>query len=222
MKRIVSLLGCIFIYFVFAVCIVLFFTHRLGIVFFVWNVILAFLPYLFSQLLGSYIEREKRSKAVIFLLAFLWLIFFPNAPYMITDLKYVGTDDASVYNWVFLVYIASGAVFAMLMGLSSLHDIHRMLLRRIGRLGGNMVLTLVILAGGFAVYIGRFLRFNSWDVLQPFSLLRRIQEDFGAFSVFFSLLFSAFIFGTYVVFYILTPRPVLRGNAPEAPVDLQK
>ena len=181
------------------------YTHRSGTIFFVWNVFLAFLPYLFAQLLSAYLERERRKKAVVCLLAFLWLIFFPNAPYMITDLKYVGVDSGSAYSWIFLVYIASGAVFAMLMGLNSLGDIHQMLLRRIGRLYGNIVLALVILASGFAVYIGRFLRFNSWDVLQPLSLLQRIREDFGAFSVVFSLLFSAFIFGTYVVYSVLLP-----------------
>lgn len=215
MKRSLYLLGCIFIYFIFALCIVVFFTRRIGIMFFVWNVFLAFLPYLFSQLLGAYLERERRKTAVIILLAFLWLIFFPNAPYMITDLKYVGTDYESVYNWVFLVYIASGAVFSMLMGLSSLHDIHQMLLKRIGRLRGNLILALCILAGGFAVYIGRFLRFNSWDVLQPISLLQRIREDFGAFSVGFSMLFSAFIFGTYVVFYVLTQHIRYPCKAPK-------
>jgi uncharacterized membrane protein len=206
LKHIIYLLGCIFIYFIFSLCIVIAFTHRLGIVFFVWNVFLAFLPYLFARLLGAYLERENRKKTVVFLLAFLWLIFFPNAPYMITDLKYVGMDDNSIYNWVFLIYIASGAVFSMLMGLSSLGDIHQMLLRRIGRLYGNLVLALAILAGGFAVYVGRFLRFNSWDVLQPFSLLQRIKDDFSSFSIVFSLLFSAFIFGTYLVYYVLLPR----------------
>jgi uncharacterized membrane protein len=206
MKRSLYLLGCIFVYLIFGVCVMAFFTRRLGTLFFVWNVFLAFLPYLFSQLLSRHLDGGRPKTAVAVLLAFLWLIFFPNAPYMITDLKYVGVEADTVYSWVFLVYIASGAVFSMLMGLSSLQDIHQLLLKRIGRLGGNIILAVAILAGGFAVYIGRFLRFNSWDVLQPFSLLQRVREDFSTFSVLFSLLFSAFIFGSYVVYYILTSR----------------
>ena len=195
-----------------------FFTRRVGTLFFVWNAILAFLPFLFSRLLKAHFEKPKQSGAVIFLLAFLWLIFFPNAPYMITDLihvtgvpyyNYVGQEvvyNTSIYPWVMLIYIGGGAVFSMLMGLGSLHDIHTLLLGRLGRLAGNLILAFVFLASGFAIYVGRILRFNSWDVLRPFSLMTRIREDFNSFSVAFSLLFSAFIFGSYLVYYVLLPN----------------
>jgi uncharacterized membrane protein len=209
MKRPLYLLACVGAYLVFGLLVTALFTHApFWTLFFVWNVFLAFMPFLFAELLEHYVVKPQRKLAVVILLAFLWLIFFPNAPYKITDLIHVGGwgytgNSGSIADWVILIYVASGAVFAMLMGLSALDTIHALLRTRFGRARGNIALAAILLASGVAIYVGRILRFNSWDVLRPFSLLQRIREDFGAFSALFSLLFSAFIFGTYVIYYVL-------------------
>lgn len=191
------------------------YTKKPGNLFFVWNVFLALLPLLFSRMLAVYSARQKKSRVVMMLLALLWLIFFPNAPYMITDLIYVGGSryfsgtgysagyTTDFYAWTHLIYIGSGVIFAALAGMRSQFDIHMLVIRRFGKPAGGAVMASVCLLGGFGIYIGRILRFNSWDIFRPLSLLIRLKEDFSSFSILFSLLLAAYIAATYVLFYFV-------------------
>ena len=191
------------------------YTGKIGSVIYVWNVFLAFLPFLFVQILMVCLRKDHPKKAVVILLALLWLIFFPNAPYMITDFMYfaVAGEAATLIFWIRLVYIGSGILFAAILGLDSLYDMHRLVIGWKGRAVGNLLLAAVCLLSGLGIYIGRILRFNSWDVLRPVYLLTSVKRELDLFAFLFSLLFAAYILGTYIVYYLVARK----GTQPALP-----
>ncbi len=210
MKMYLELGICFLAYLLFGLIIVLC-TTETGNLFFVWNAFLAFLPLLFARMLGKYLTREIRKKGVVVILALLWLLFFPNAPYMTTDLIYFGNTayfvnngyTTDVLSWAKLIYIAFGVLLGSLMGLKSFYEMHMLFLKYKGKKIAYTAIFVTSALSGFAIYIGRILRFNSWDVLRPFYMLTRIKEELGAFSIIFSLLFAAYTLGSYILFYIL-------------------
>lgn len=135
--------------------------------FLAWNLFLAGLPFAFALLAHFTHESEApgwlRTPAVATLLA-LWLVFFPNAPYLVTDLVHLRAQRPGAPLWfdaaLFGAFLATGVVA----GLASLLLVHGMVARRLGRLAGWAVIALASLLGGFGIYLGRFVRLNSWDV----------------------------------------------------------
>lgn len=210
MKLYLKIGVCFLLYLLFGLIVVLQ-TGAIGNLFFVWNVFLAFLPLLFARMLGRYMTHETKKTGVIALLAVLWLLFFPNAPYMVTDLIYFGDTayfgaagyTTSVLAWAKLVYIGFGVLFGGLMGLGSMYVMHRIILTHKGKKAACAAIIVTSLLSGFAIYIGRILRFNSWDILRPVYMLVRLKEELSSFSVAFSLLFALYTLGSYVVFYTL-------------------
>jgi uncharacterized membrane protein len=100
-----------------------------------------------------------------------WLLFFPNAPYIITDLLHL-TKRSAVPIWYDSVMVFSYALVGLLAGLLSLYLIHRVMDRLLGRGAARLVVTGSLLLAGFGVYLGRFERWNSWDLLtDPAGLL---------------------------------------------------
>jgi uncharacterized membrane protein len=204
---------CLLSYLIFGLIITLG-TSRIGYLFLVWNVFLAYLPLLFVRLLGRHLACDTRKKPVVAGLAVLWLLFFPNAPYMITDLIYFSNASyfvkngytTSVLAWAMLVFIGFGALFGILMGLKSFYEMHQIILRHKGKKIAYAAIIVTSLLSGFAIYIGRILRFNSWDILHPITLLTRIQHQFTSFSLSFSLLFALFTLGSYAVYYTLVHK----------------
>jgi uncharacterized membrane protein len=108
-----------------------------------------------------------------------------------------------------------GVVFSTLVGLRSLYDIHTLSADRFGKPAGAGVVAAVALLSGFGIYLGRILRFNSWDVLHPISLLVRIREELSSFSILYSLLFSGYIAATYVIFYLVFTDKAKPHTRPE-------
>jgi uncharacterized membrane protein len=210
MKTMPKILLCLFCYLLFGLMLAAL-THKPGRLFFVWNVFLAFLPLLFSRLLHIYVNKGQRRGLVIGALLILWLLFFPNAPYMVTDLIHFNNDHyytaegytTSMTAWAYLVYLAGGVMFGVTMGLFSLYEVHGIFQKFMSKKAAHALVAACCLLSGFAIYLGRILRFNSWDVLHPIHLLTRLQDELGSFSVLFSLLFAVFIFGGYLIFYLL-------------------
>jgi uncharacterized membrane protein len=123
---------------------------------------------------------------------------------MITDFMYfAGGGTAALAFWIKLLDIGSGTLFAVILGLDSLYDMHRLVIGWKGRILGNTLLAAVCLLSGLGIYIGRMLRFNSWDVLRPVYLLTSVIRRLDLFAVLFSLLFAAYIAGAYIVYYLI-------------------
>lgn len=144
---------------------------RLG--FIPFNLILAFLPLVFLLLSE---RSQKRSHAVV--CAGLWLLFFPNAPYMLTDLVHFDKRMGPA-SWLDLMALVAAAWAALLGGMITLHFMeNRVRLHRPAWMGHGFVLTVLFLAS-IGIYIGRFLRFHSWHaLLQPLDLMTETAACF--------------------------------------------
>lgn len=178
-------------------------TQSLEFIFISWNLFLAWVPLLFIKWVW---EREKTNPASLFMLTIyltIWLLFFPNAPYLITDIKHLrGVSEQMI--WFDSLMLFSFALSGFLTGLYSIRIVFRILTHRWNGglawlvIGGSMILS------GFGVFLGRFGRWNSWDIVtQPGALLRGIvasaQNPLAikhtiAFSFVLMLLYFAFHF----------------------------
>ena len=132
-----------------------------------WNTFLAIIPLWFSRMILQ--QKEMGNKSVMLL--FLWLIFYPNAPYIITDLFHY-TDRPPIPFWFDLLIITSGVWNGLILGLISLLEVEQFLYRHLQPFKVNALVILSFFLCGYGIYIGRFLRYNTWDVIaQPKGLL---------------------------------------------------
>lgn len=145
--------------------------------FLAWNLFLAWVPYLAALRLG---KLQRRNAAVWNLLLWLviWLAFLPNAPYIVTDfihLKY----RPPVPFWYDLLLLFAFAFTGLMLGLLSLHEVQRTLRQWFAPLWTWLMALSAIGLSGFGVWLGRFQRWNSWDlVTNPLGLLRDIAHTF--------------------------------------------
>jgi uncharacterized membrane protein len=142
--------------------------------FLIWNLFLAWVPFWIALGLDFWSRARpdhSRLSAAGFLV--VWLLFFPNAPYILTDLLHL-KDRGVVPHWFDLMMIASFAWTGLLLGYCSLFEIQRYLDRSFGQTAGWLLTVFAIFLAGFGVYMGRFQRWNSWDALtHPFALVRQ-------------------------------------------------
>ncbi len=138
--------------------------------FMVWNLFLAAIPLGLS--LG--LRRISRLSVALPLLA-LWLLFFPNAPYVLTDLMHLNEHPGNVPKWLDLLMLLSFALVSLWLGFQSLHIVQHWVARKFSHATAWCVSVGTLGLSGFGVYLGRFDRWNSWDLLhRPVSLLSRI------------------------------------------------
>lgn len=139
--------------------------------FLVWNLFLAWLPLLFA---AAAIWAGRRSLLLALAPALAWLIFLPNSPYLVTDLMHLAYDGR-VPVLFDTVMLFSFALCGLAMGLVSLRWMQSAVARRWGRwLGWGFVLA-ALSAASFGIYLGRYVRWNSWDLFtQPSVLLQDI------------------------------------------------
>lgn len=140
-----------------------------------WNLFLAFVPWAISSLM-MISPKLRQSKWMFALLLCTWLLFFPNAPYILTDLFHLRLTS-SMPVWFDLILILSFAWTGLLFGFLSLWDIEELLRNRLKEKYVICISVLLLFIGSFGIYIGRYLRWNSWDILtSPFQLLYDIGD----------------------------------------------
>lgn len=140
-----------------------------------WNLFLAFIPWACSSMLILYPRLQKKKLAITVVLC-VWLLFFPNAPYILTDLFHL-KRQLNMPVWFDLVLIISYAWTGLLFGFMSLIDIEGFLKQFISVKRTIIFSTLLLFLGSFGIYLGRYLRWNSWDILnEPLQLLYDISN----------------------------------------------
>jgi uncharacterized membrane protein len=181
----------------------MFMTHSIRYGFLVWNIILAWVPYIIS----IYISRHKKPNGIVFWLGIsMWLLFFPNAPYMLTDYIHVpnikfGPDaEISLLAWFDVIVMSLFIWTGYLLGLESLKSVHKRLNETLGKVLSWIFIVIVSILSGYAIFIGRYARLNSWDVLRPFYLLSVFISWFNMTSVVFSIMFAFLILISYVIY----------------------
>ena len=173
----------------------------------VWNLFLAWLPLGFALL-------AARSRRWLMWVAFTaaWLLFFPNAPYILTDIIHFYPRDHAPY-WYDLVLILSFVWTGFLLGYLSLYITQKRVTQLFGSVAGWGFTLASLALGSFGIYLGRFQRYNSWDVItQPGDLLLDIYDRFRhpfshwrTFGV--SLLFMVLLLGIYLTLYTFANLP---------------
>lgn len=189
-------------------------TSNLRYSFLVWNLFLAWLPMVFALLTSERFHSAGARDWRFVGLAGGWLLFFPNAPYIFTDLIHLTTRSYPAF-WIDLSLILLCALTGLVLGFVSLYLMQSVVERIFGRAVSWCFIGVVAALTGFGIYLGRFLRLNSWDVLfKPYKLYHGIgrwaaDPMANSASYAFPLLFGAFIFVTYLMLYALTHlRPI--------------
>jgi len=150
-------------------------SHRISYIFLAWNLLLAYVPLLIANWLNRH-EAVMRNKIIVVLSISAWLLFMPNSFYIVTDLFHLDTT-AENRPWFDLTLIFSFAWNGILFGIISIWKMEILVKKMKGRLASALLIFTVMWLNAFGVYIGRVLRFNSWDIIfNPFALLSEIVE----------------------------------------------
>lgn len=176
--------------------------------FMVWNLLLAWLPLLFAWLLVKRLQTTRWLSWKNLLLTFLWFGFLPNTFYIVSDFVHL-KNTGSISILFDTVMFASFAWNGFILGYMSLYLIHREVRKRYGRRAGHIVVATVLLLCSFAIYLGRYLRWNSWDILvNPAGLIFDVSDSFinpgahpNAFTT--TLMFFVLLTSIYAVSYEL-------------------
>ncbi|MBI5373339.1 MAG: DUF1361 domain-containing protein [Sphingobacteriales bacterium] len=149
-------------------------TQTIGYIFLPWNLFLAFVPYGITRWMSAHTEVVENKIRRVALLA-LWLLFIPNSFYIITDLFHL-IHVRSAPKWFDLLLIFSFAWNGILFGIISLRRVEGIIGGERGPRLSLFLVFLVMWLNALGIYIGRFLRFNSWDVLtDPVNLFTEIS-----------------------------------------------
>lgn len=141
-------------------------------VFIPWNLFLAIVPLYFSHMLARY---SRRRVAWGFLA--LWLLFFPNAMYIVTDLFHL-KQRSGIPQWYDLLILFTAALNGLIIGFLSLKNVEQFLCIKMHRRYIPVVLFGLFLLCGYGIYLGRYLRWNSWDIAtDPLELFDDIKQN---------------------------------------------
>ena len=171
----------------------------------VWNLLLAWIP--FALAVYVYDGRRRGGRGpLLWAAGALWLVFFPNAPYIVTDFKWL-RDWTGAPIWYDVVLVAAAAWCGLMLGFISLYLMQSVVRRSIGAVKAWLFVLGVLAASSFGIYLGRFQRWNSWDVFtQPSRFAHNVWPHLvhpydHPKTVAVTALFTAFLAMTYLVFY---------------------
>ncbi len=186
--------------------------------FLIWNLALAWIPYfiaLFIKYFLFLIKVESQLKIFVSLFSLIWLIFFPNATYIVTDFIYIlkfpfFIPDKSFFTtnsliWFDIILSSSFAFIGHIIGLISLLMMHTVFDKFMSKLYGWILILISVFLSGYGIFLGRFIRLNSWDIFQkPSFVIMQILSNLISFkAILFSSGIGFFIFLTYIIIYYI-------------------
>jgi uncharacterized membrane protein/CRP-like cAMP-binding protein len=167
------------------------------------NLALAWAPYLFALAAAALSETRPGVPALLWPPGLLWLLFYPNAPYLITDWLYLPGWTAEL--WYGIAILSCFSACGVFLSLVSLHIMHCVVRTVAGTIAGWAVVIVAASIGGLGLYLGRFVRLNSWDVFsRPDTvlddLLRHLNSEGHAGPLGFTVVFAALQIVSYYAF----------------------
>lgn len=192
----------------------IFYTETITYAFLVWNLFLAWIPFLISFALY---QTRNRRPLVVLLAGAVWLAFFPNAPYIVTDLIHL-RSPRNAPIWFDAILLASFAWTGLFLGLVSLRMMQSLVRRRFGAITGWCFAAVILCLSSFGVYLGRFQRWNSWDIVtNPVALFYDIADKLldplaNKEAVGVTLLFTMFLAVAYIMTSTLLTRQIGAGE----------
>lgn len=195
-----------------ACAIMLLLTRKLLNIGLAWNLLLAFLPLFFIE---KAVSARKQEWTKVW--GFLWFIFFPNSLYTISSFIHLSVErfywvegnypmeevvyGHDIFIWLKLFMIGIGFFSSILAGLHSLYIFEWMIRMDYSRRTGQKAVVCIVLLTGVAVYWGRFLRLNSWDILlSPLQLLKEIFSSINFFMLEFTIAFALYAMVSYLLY----------------------
>ncbi|MFT6203701.1 MAG: putative membrane protein [Spirosomataceae bacterium] len=165
-----------------------------------WNLFLAWIP-LFFALVARRLKGRRYTS--LFFVGF-WLLFFPNAPYIITDLVHLQYLDQQLW-WYDSLGIFITAFTGLLIGVYSIQIVHNLLNSFYNRAVSWLLIFGSMLLSGFGIYLGRFSRLNSWDIISnPLYLVKICIRDLqNPLAMKTTLLFGFVLSVIYIAHYTL-------------------
>ncbi|WP_425489776.1 DUF1361 domain-containing protein [Clostridium aciditolerans] len=184
-----------------------------GYLFLIWNIFLAWLPFYFSLIYTNYNFRINFSQ---YMIGLLWLIFYPNAPYILTDFihlsKYKFYENKSyeiIFNsnfaiWYDFFLISIFVIIGLVLSFISLSIMHKYIKEKYDYTLGWLFILIICMLSSFGIYLGRFARVNSWElVTNPLYLLNVIFNSFNLQGLIFTILFGILILIFYLTFFLM-------------------
>ncbi len=172
-------------------------TQNIFLFFLIWNLFLALIPYLLIIYLRIQ-DDFRKNKIKTYLIIAIWLAFLPNSFYIITDLVHIFQSHPSTF-WFDLTLISSFAFVGFFIGIQSIFEFEKIAMTFYNEKMLLIIIPILCFLCGFGVYLGRILRYNSWDII---SNPKQLVIDIGlqlitAKTILFSVHFGIFIYLFY-------------------------
>lgn len=174
----------------------------------VWNLFLAWIPFVFAALAYAVSWTRRLLYVVLPVCAFIWLIFFPNAPYILTDFQHLTETSTTAPLWYDVLLLIWFAWTGLMLGVTSLHLMQEIVTRAFGRLVGWIFAAGVTVLSSVGIALGRFYRWNSWDIINdPLPIAQDIygwlRHPFSNLRTYgFTLLFTLLFLFVYLAFHM--------------------
>ena len=169
-----------------------------GLWYLIWNLLLAWIPYVISL---NFIRKDTPRKQFVPIFI-VWILFFPNAPYLVTDILHMAGRFSSLLWYDSILFFFFGWIGLML-GTLSLFHIHKYLKAHFSYLISEIIIFVICLISSFGIYLGRFERWNSWDAfISPLQLIKNSLDistnlPHSGTPLIFVVVFTVFLYSVY-------------------------
>jgi uncharacterized membrane protein len=173
----------------------------------IWNLTLAWIPLIFASIAYIVSWSRRLLYLVVPVCTFVWLIFFPNAPYILTDFQHLSTNANTAPLWYDVLMLIWFAWTGLLLGVVSLYFMQEIVTNAFGRITGWLFTVLVTILSSVGIFLGRFYSWNSWDIFgDPLPIAHDIwgwfRQPFANLRVYgFILLFTLLFLFVYLAIY---------------------
>ena len=176
-------------------------TNSTYLLFLIWNLFLAFFPYfLSSSIYKNFFNTSKKTQNSFY--GLVWLLFIPNSFYILTDFTHLHFKTTFQFSLDMLI-ISGFSFVGFYVGLLSIHTIRLLVIAKYGNTKGNIFILIISFLSAFGIYLGRVLRFNSWDIIsKPIQLAyTSIYALFSLETIIYTLQLGTIILISYILFY---------------------
>ncbi len=172
--------------------------------FLVRNISLAWIPFLLAFTAQNLLLQRKIRLTILPVNIFLWLIFFPNALYLLTDFQHLRLYSDSPSLWFDVILVSWFAWTGVLLGIVSLYWMQEIVSREIHPAAAWIFVICGNLLGSVGIYLGRFARVNSWNfITNPLSVIKDlIVPQPGEQPIEYIALYTLFFTFMYITFHV--------------------
>lgn len=185
-----------------------------------WNLFLGWIPFVFSYIsYGFSYAKWKAAPWLAMASGLIWLLFFPNSAYIVTDLvhltarssRYYAENDLDYRYWYDLIVVLMFVWTGLLLGFLSMYQLQEVIYRKMGNIASWVFVLAGCALGSYGVLLGRVYRLNSWDALTNRDTLFNLMiESISRPSLAFCLFFGIFILTIYLTLYYLINTKLAR------------